>query len=121
MAGDGRGFVLSWKGQMIFFFDQQAYRMPNCTKSTQTHFSFSAFPEGAFATLMDKWTGDVTVQYHSVGVNPGSLARLPSSFHKPAECLQPPSHLHLPSMESGAPLAYRHTLCLALGSTNCIT
>ena len=41
MAGDGRGFVLSWKGQMILFFGQQAYRVPNCTKPTQTHFSFS--------------------------------------------------------------------------------
>lgn len=41
MAGDGRGFVLSWKGQMILFFDQQAYRVPHCTESTQTHFSFS--------------------------------------------------------------------------------
>lgn len=121
MAGVGRGFVLSWKGQMIFFFDQQAYRVPDCTKSTQTHFSFFTFPEGAFATLMDKWTGDATVQYHSVDVNPGSLARLPGSFHKPAECLQPPSYLTCPAWNQVPHWPYRYTLCLALSSTKCIT
>lgn len=92
-----------------------------CPTAQSLHRLTSASP-GAFTTLMDKWTGEATVWYHSVGVNPGSLTRLPGSFHKPAECLQPPSRLHLPSMESGVlPWPYRFTLRLALGSTNYIT
>lgn len=90
MAGDGRGFVLSWKRQMIFFFNQQAYHVPDCTKSTQTHFSFSTFPERVFATLMDKRTGDATVQYHSVGVNPGSLAHSTNLLNV---CRHPPTSI----------------------------
>ena len=59
-----------------------------CPTAQSLHRLTSASP-GAFATLMDKRTGEATVRYHSVGVNPGSLTWLPGSFHKPAECLQP--------------------------------